>query len=1267
MADESELRAGFRTPPAAEYGNVPFWWWDGDELDEQRLTDQLETLKEQGVEAVCFEQKYPHGPPEGPQVAYFSEEWWGYMEHVVAECDRLDMALWIHDLTYHHSPPQWKRYWQNAVEEEIDDHPEFQGRVVDRIAETVEPGETATLDLPAEFEAESIAAYPVVGDGDGEEMTLDLDAAIDLAGELPDVDGDAARTLEWTAPPEDAEGASDRWHVAAVGTRPEGLCRTSRDVVDRIIERHYGAYVERLGDSLGDPIVGTFQDELYMLQGRVPCDDCLLARYRAEWSREPALIALFEDCGPGTAALRARYYDVVTTMIEENWFRPLYEWHERRGLQFAHDNWGRNDLTEHATEYGDYVRTMRWFQEPGYDDGGAFEGIGTRNFFDAKLAASIAACYDRDRVWGELLHTTGWGFPPDLHLAAIAENACYGLNRYNKHGLYYATLGGWYEHAPPDTHFRQPYWEMMDAFNDAVTRLMYLCSRGDPVVDVAMYYPIESVQCHRLAGGEPEVDGPGGHHRPELEPEAEEIDEGTRAVAEGLYRTVADLLLVDHETLVDSGVANGRLAFAGQEADVLLIGPATTVRGAVLEHAAELVADGGCVVSLGRLPTATVEGGAGATQGVLEELFGDAAADPDEPVPGVVEHEGGGVAVIADVDLGRGVESEESRIDEERWTKLADTLDRYVDRDVRVPADVLSTHRRTGDYDLYLLMNTRDEARTLEVDLRATGKPERWDVHDGTVEPLSEFDREGGYTSLELEFDPHGFRVIGFDAAEEPGACVADATLDSIEAVEAGPDGVRVEGLAREGGVHEVSVADGEEVRTAESEPVSVPKSIELEAWEFELEPTLDNEWGDARYPRGGVVGPEVREFVHRTEPPEEDGLEAGWHEPDASPERWGSVRWSSGQGFWCRPAGTAESEGSGRPNPEEDDSWEPYRFSELTGKPGTHPDDHGFNGVIGEEFLVAGEEPTRFWTTVRAGEGGTIACHHGNKIRSLEIDGEPIDVPVGSGTLEIDLPAGPTPVSLVVEAGSETHLAFETLPAEAPDLDLAHVPRLRWFQADGALSFDPRPETDDHVDWFRFEAPVGATALSLPIEGEARVWVDGEERLLEDGRIELDGALEEPTTVAVRSVHPTCYGGGRFTGPVEFETEAVTVEPGDWCDLGLAEYSGIGVYRTELPSLDHGEDDRLVLSLGDVGVAATVLIDGTEVGAAFSPPYEVELGSVEEDSTLEIRAANTIANHFATETPTRYVYDGQRRSGLFGPVSLRVERRIVLEADGEN
>lgn len=1275
MGTDDELSAEldrFRDPPANEYGNVPFWWWDGDRLSKERITDQLETLKERGVEAVCFEQKFPHGPPQGPQAPYFTEEWWEYMEHAVAECDRLGMSLWIHDLTYHHSPPSWKRYWQSYVEDEIDEHPEFQGHVLDRTGRDVAPGETATLELPAEFTPVSVAAYPVADDG-----TLSIDEAVEL-----DVDAarepDRERIVEWTAP----DGDDREWHVAAVGYRPEGLCRTTRDVVDRIIDFHYEEYVDRLGDALGDPIVGTFQDELYILQGTIPCDDRLLARYRAEWDEEPAprLIALFENCGPETRAIRARYHDVVVTMLEENWFEPLYEWHERRGLRFAHDNWGRNDLTEHASEYGDYVRTMRWFQEPGYDDGGAFEGVGTRNFFDGKLAASIAACYNRDRVWGELLHTTGWGFPLDLHFAAIAENACYGLNRYNKHGLYYATLGGWYEHAPPDTHFRQPYWEQADAFNDAVTRLMYLCSRGDPVVDIAMLYPITSVQSHRLAGDEPDVDGPGGHHQVEFESEADAIDERTREIAQRIYTDVADLLFVDPETLDDGGVSDGRLAFASQEAGAFVIGPTTTVRRSVLETAAELVEDGGLVVSFGRLPTATVEGGADDEQlePLLERIFGDGLErwrDGAGDGPIVAEREGGGVGILAD-DVA---------------DDLVSVLDRYVDRDVRAPADVYHTHRRAGDRDIYLLLNTRDEARTERIDLRATGRIERWDVQSGEVEPIYEVERTDGYASLELEFAPHEFHLLVVDGARDADAAVADTSLAAVERIDTDAtddDRIVVEGRTASPGRDDATlVVDGQRY-VGESDPVTVPDPIPLEKdWTFEVEPTLSNEWGDHRYPASDeTIGVEVREFEHRAEGDGEDGLEEGWADHETGTDDWRTVRWSYGQYLWRR---TADADAADVATPEvAPDDWVPYEFSTLIGKPGTHPDDHGLDGIVSDDFLVApdGEEPVHFWTTVQVGGEETVVCHYGTGIEELRIDGEPIAGLASDGdAIELEVSGGTVPVQVVVEPGTETHVAFESPPAEAGERDMSYVPRLRWFNDgsasdddgiiidaptytdDDALPFAARPWADGRVDWFRFEAPVGTTALTLPVSGAVRVWIDGEERSIHGDRVDLDSRLADPATVVLRSVDDSnAYGGARWTGPVRVETEPVSVETGDWCELGLADYSGVGVYRTtvELPAFD--ADDRVVLELGDVGVSAAVRVDGEPIGTTFAAPHEIDLTDAASPGAvdLEIRVANTIANHFATETPTRYVYEGQRRSGLFAPVRLRVERGVTIDAE---
>ena len=1224
MTDDP-LSEGFPDPPKADYGNVPFWWWDGDRLEDDRITDQLERLAERGVEAVCFEQKYPHGPPEGPDDPYFSEDWWDHMEHAAAECDRLGMHLWIHDETYHHSPPSWKRYWQDAVEREIPDNPEFQGHVLHRHATDVSGGETAELAFREDFTPVEVAAYP------REDGALDVDGAVSVEH---DEGG-----LSWTAP-------AGEWHVSAVGYRPEGLCRTSRDVVDRIVECHYEAYEERLGEYLGESVVGTFQDELFMLQGTTPCDAALLARYRAEWDEEPALVALFEDCGPDTAARRARYWDVVTTMLEENWFQPLYEWHERRGLKFAHDNWGREDLTEHHTEYGDYVRAMRWFQEPGYDDGLRFEGVGTRSFFDGKVASSIAANYGRERVWGELFHSTGWGFPPHLQFAGAVENACYGLSRYNKHGLYYATLGGWYEHAPPDTHFRQPYWEHADAFNDPVSRLMYCWSEADPVVDVAMHYPMTTVQGARRSRAKDPKPGPGARYRVDLEDTAQAVDERTREVAKTCYREVADLLFADDDSLADGGVVDGHLSLGGCDASVFLLGPTTTVRRDVLSAMADLVADGGVVVAVDRLPTATVEGGSDdpLLEQALDAVFGDARS-PDGEDPVVVAHESGGAGILASDVAG-----------------LGPVLDRFVDRDVRAPADVYTAHRRAGDRDLYLVLNTRDAARTCELEFRADGRPERWDLDDGTVEPLHVAERGDTYTAIEFDLAPHEARLVGFAGEDDPDALVAETSLDAVADVTVADDRVTVRGRAASGGEHSAVVDAGGERREGTAS-VAVPDPLSLDEWTFDVEATLDNRWGDHRYPRSEEpVGPEVRRFRYRHEG-DADGRDAGWHAAEFDDGDWATARFTVGPYAWRRTDARADAD---VPSPPSDpDGWEPYEFSRAVGRDGTHPEDHGFNGVLSEDFLVAPEDgPAHFWTALRVESAGETVLHVGQDVEHLAVDGEPVDPPAGGGRVSLELAAGAVPVHLVVPADGATHLAAEQAPATAHDREMAHVPRLRWFRGEDALGFDPRPWTDP-VTWFRFELPAGTVAATLPVRGDVECWLDGERVAAED-RLELAEPLSGPTTVALRVAHPPdAPGVAAWPTPVEVETAPVAVEPGDWTSLGHESFSGVGVYErtVAVPDFDAADGDRVVLELGDVGVTARVLVDGEVAGTVVRRPFAVD---VTEQATpgecrLTVRVANTVANHLDAEVPTQYVYEGQRRSGLLGPVELRVEKGLSV------
>ena len=160
-------------------------------------------------------------------------------------------------------------------------------------------------------------------------------------------------------------------------------------------------------------------------------------------------------------------------MMEEAYFKPIYDWHASRGMIFACDSGGRG---RNPHEFGDYFRATRWYSAPGHDTPG-----GRADLIKGKVSSSIANLYRRPRVWLEAYHSLGWGATPERLMFATRENYLYGCTLLNLHGLYYSTYGSHWEWAPPCYHFRMPYWPHMDVFLKYFDRLSYLMSQGHHV------------------------------------------------------------------------------------------------------------------------------------------------------------------------------------------------------------------------------------------------------------------------------------------------------------------------------------------------------------------------------------------------------------------------------------------------------------------------------------------------------------------------------------------------------------------------------------------------------------------------------------------------------------------------------------------------------------------------------------------------------------------------------------------------------------------
>jgi hypothetical protein len=190
-----------------------------------------------------------------------------------------------------------------------------------------------------------------------------------------------------------------------------------------------------------------------------------------------------------------------------------------------------------------------------------------------------------------------------------------------------------------------------------------------------------------------------------------------------------------------------------------------------------------------------------------------------------------------------------------------------------------------------------------------------------------------------------------------------------------------------------------------------------------------------------------------------------------------------------------------------------------------------------------------------------------------------------------------------------------------------------------------------------RLTAPPGAERLRLLLTPGCRLdaaSLDGE--AVELGEIRT-GLVEfaTPGPRLPRTVEltiepaPGLGGGSTLAGPVEFAVGDGAMPLGDWQDLGLASHSGAVVYRRTLGDVRRG---RARLDLGEVRGTAEVFVDGESQGVRVCSPYLFDV-AVAPGAQLEIRVLNTLAPHLDAVSPTPYVFPGQKRSGLFGPVVL--------------
>ncbi|HZH64174.1 MAG TPA: glycoside hydrolase family 2, partial [Flavisolibacter sp.] len=115
--------------------------------------------------------------------------------------------------------------------------------------------------------------------------------------------------------------------------------------------------------------------------------------------------------------------------------------------------------------------------------------------------------------------------------------------------------------------------------------------------------------------------------------------------------------------------------------------------------------------------------------------------------------------------------------------------------------------------------------------------------------------------------------------------------------------------------------------------------------------------------------------------------------------------------------------------------------------------------------------------------------------------------------------------------------------------------------------------------------------------------------------------------------------------------------------------YAGTATYKTTFSIKDKTGQNKYVLDLGNVDMAATVILNGETVGNLWAPPYRIDLNDAVKkgENILEVQVTSTWFNRLVFDAGQSeakrktWVINGPkadtplRASGLIGPVSVQI------------
>ena len=377
------------------------------------------------------------------------------------------------------------------------------------------------------------------------------------------------------------------------------------------ISMTYQKYQENLGSYFGNLITQTFYDEPSMHHADRMWTPAFNANFQKQFGYSPMKYypALWYDIGPQTAAARVALFGFRGQLFHQNFIKKLNDWCAAHNLQFG----GHLDQEEPLNPTplnGDLLKVFEYQALPIIDD---IWWWGRSNSA-YKIVASSAFNYDKP----------------------VAAAETYAAYRVLNEKIAYSVAMDQYAMG---INFQVPARTVQPKraeVNDYVGRLSYLLQHGRHVADVAVLYPIASLQAayHQVGGQQfPLAEN-------EQPPQISETAYGREGgfaqtgvdyqdIGEALFRSLrVDYTYLHPEVLVNRCIIDKQKLILNnrenrEEYSVLIVPSGDVLAASAAAKIKEFYDKGGMVIATGVLPTHSAEFGKDAeVQRAMAGVFG---------------------------------------------------------------------------------------------------------------------------------------------------------------------------------------------------------------------------------------------------------------------------------------------------------------------------------------------------------------------------------------------------------------------------------------------------------------------------------------------------------------------------------------------------------------------------------------------------------------------------------------------------------------------